>query len=1144
MARSLYVPMHLDARLVQPGDQPVLPPVLHGPAFGASNSAPLAQGVHLHWALPDALTRGQVDTNINELCFPAVPDRWIVIRFASVATSVPTPGDIPAARAIKAFELDAKRPGPLQPIGSINFNDPGRGLEWLTALGQLMNGRTSGQGSVLAQKHLEAAYYSIATGRYGCHDNLVDLGTFDWLTLHLSYLVIGHYTNSNEDPLTRLGDDEARAEWLESAQLFVDLSERHMRQRQPLTSATANAARPINIGSMSIIDPDGYSRPVDSGYLADLVGVLGPEPAAKVTSTLNRITAIEEQTAYWASRFAAQLGASVLPAPVVLEDADGMPSRLVCHGAIVDLGPNGAYNSGPKSLTGNVNVADSVDAAIDQALLNIGGAEVLSLLRAGIDGDVVSSSGRQALGHLLHASSFDGAPEVPPIPIHDFTLVLMDPSQGSTPWTPPPNGTSVRIVDRRAIHDPNLPSGLLAEQLTAFVTTLAGTASVVLEKRLQSHPRWYRASSPVLQLNGYGRSYRHGHDGRMHKNGQLACRAGGQTVKVLELNVEGHSSTRTRFVGQDLVDLGAQLAKEPGFVRELVYEHALLDPTNAADVARRWLLGASSQSQDTATVAHKACLEATQGWWAAADPNLSTLPPAAKSFRGTLPVPLALTRWTDPWLPLFADIEYEFTSWCSSVQNLSLDPIDTGFSGVASPAIPAITIRTREVLSSAFARGLGAALYRIADDVTTTSIEAQKLRELASSLANMDTMTVGFGELDPALRTNQHAFRGGRLRVKELRLIDTFGAVRTVVQPTAPCDCTLTPRLTHWARVQARFTRAESPLPAVAPQLAAPDADAVHSPLAGFLIYDAVEHALEFFNPSGNSLGQLRHDRVTKNVHWEGSPSQTNVATITHPVLARVQQVLQTGPDPIGNASALSAALSVFSTARLSVGPRQTTDSHLSLLCGRPIVVLRARFELQVAGIGSSDQPVSNTPALAPDGIRIRLGSLDQIDDGLLGFFMLDSSNAWRMHVVPYYAQQTWKDPYIVTHSIISKDTSFILQPNVPREAILLLDGISAFHVQSGLLPRKRIHPGELVPARLMNNIMPTLRVGPVLFSETARRISTAQLPEKHWSFVESTAEANTFKVTQLSPFAPALAEIPDSPLRVGEGWLRLDVDR
>src|SRR5687768_15166541 len=38
----------------------------------------LSQGVHLHWALPDALTKGAEGG--GSVSFPAVPDRWLVTR--------------------------------------------------------------------------------------------------------------------------------------------------------------------------------------------------------------------------------------------------------------------------------------------------------------------------------------------------------------------------------------------------------------------------------------------------------------------------------------------------------------------------------------------------------------------------------------------------------------------------------------------------------------------------------------------------------------------------------------------------------------------------------------------------------------------------------------------------------------------------------------------------------------------------------------------------------------------------------------------------------------------------------------------------------------------------------------------------------
>src|SRR5215472_5454512 len=50
---------------------------------------PRARGAYLHWALPDALTRGTSDGATGK--FYAIPDRWLVLRLS--------PGVGPARRA-------------------------------------------------------------------------------------------------------------------------------------------------------------------------------------------------------------------------------------------------------------------------------------------------------------------------------------------------------------------------------------------------------------------------------------------------------------------------------------------------------------------------------------------------------------------------------------------------------------------------------------------------------------------------------------------------------------------------------------------------------------------------------------------------------------------------------------------------------------------------------------------------------------------------------------------------------------------------------------------------------------------------------------------------------------------------------------
>jgi hypothetical protein len=49
-------------------------------------SLTLRQGVHLHWSLPDALSRGRHVSEEDRLDFPAVPNRWLVTRISQGTT--------------------------------------------------------------------------------------------------------------------------------------------------------------------------------------------------------------------------------------------------------------------------------------------------------------------------------------------------------------------------------------------------------------------------------------------------------------------------------------------------------------------------------------------------------------------------------------------------------------------------------------------------------------------------------------------------------------------------------------------------------------------------------------------------------------------------------------------------------------------------------------------------------------------------------------------------------------------------------------------------------------------------------------------------------------------------------------------------
>ena len=218
-------------------------------------------GIHLHWALPEGLTRG-VQQPDGALVFPAVPNRWLVTRILRLSgafqvkqwivesdylmtgdeytgtyypatrrkcIAIPVgwnllpdtnPNDggavyySPSRRMGKVFELNGWQPvvtppgAPLDQIRHLDefkvsagsFIAAGRTFEPLKAVGP--NGPTF------------AAYYPDCRSAFGFHDLFDDLtGGFDLAnaSFQVSYHVAGWHSHASDDPLQSAAFIAARA---------------------------------------------------------------------------------------------------------------------------------------------------------------------------------------------------------------------------------------------------------------------------------------------------------------------------------------------------------------------------------------------------------------------------------------------------------------------------------------------------------------------------------------------------------------------------------------------------------------------------------------------------------------------------------------------------------------------------------------------------------------------------------------------------------------------------------------------------------------------------------------------------------------------------------------------------------------------
>ncbi|MDQ3928065.1 MAG: hypothetical protein M3328_02840, partial [Chloroflexota bacterium] len=187
------------------------------PAFIGSNVTrgfdvapwdPMGQGVHLHWALPDALTRAS--TTSGNLNFPATPNRWLVTRIVAngnqpgsrswlvesdTLLTSRTSGDKPVTLPVKDANQNYRYLGTSTGFDA-NWREPQLAAnQTLVALSNSeLNAVTSGDISF-------AAFYPNARNVFGFYDTLDDLQVSGQQPVNLTYVVSGWFSNAQNDPL-------------------------------------------------------------------------------------------------------------------------------------------------------------------------------------------------------------------------------------------------------------------------------------------------------------------------------------------------------------------------------------------------------------------------------------------------------------------------------------------------------------------------------------------------------------------------------------------------------------------------------------------------------------------------------------------------------------------------------------------------------------------------------------------------------------------------------------------------------------------------------------------------------------------------------------------------------------------------------
>ncbi len=397
--------------------------------------------------------------------------------------------------------------------------------------------------------------------------------------------------------------------------------------------------------------------------------------------------------------------------------------------------------------------------------------------------------------------------------------------------------------------------------------------------------------------------------------------------------------------------------------------------------------------------------------------------------------------------------------------------------------------------------------------------------------------------------------RAGMMRLLNLRLVDTFGQYRdlevsdfvTTESMTSPQTgrLWLPPRLAQPARLNFRWISAKPVNGQDEPEM---NAHPATSPVCGWIIPNNFDNSLMIYDLAGKALGSIDEE-----ARWEVAPGGTSPAPtaeqISNPHLKRmVQYLIAQGK------TFLSDFISTLDSALENIDPENFAQHEgLALLMGRPIAVVRAVVSFELQSLPAIHQGwnmlrldmrrrrgTREHDAFTKVQVPIRIGEYQQLNDGLVGYWKEEADHSYEDSV--FYALESTAgvtNNQIKSHSSAEPLNISLALDSPPQTLTMLLDPRSKIHATSGILPTKTLEiPPEQYTAALQAMEV-TLLTAPILTPVAEIDLPLPTEPCYAWSWLEKDNNG-TWTDNQKIGKVNRQASFSAQPAQIREGWLKL----
>jgi hypothetical protein len=1136
----------------------------------------LETGVHLHWALPDGLTRGGGPG--AELKFPAAPTRWLVTRIA-------ISGDTPTTRSwlIQSDALAENEPGSgssvTLPVATTTFaqgfaylghsHDLGaEGWSEELAVGGPTLAEAAGSPlSVVSNGEVSfAAYYPSCRGVFGFWDPLDDVDAPASAPAQLQYSVIGWYDDPTHDPV----QPGATPAQLEAARGWT---------------FTATGAAPSASVYAGTFEEIAWSK--DSSYVFGKP-VQQPLPAHVAIGN----TSAEALAAnFLADQPLPQSLLVALQSGILDRFKQPRPDALTeMLERLHDLRFAGIRSGHIYSI-----VATDDNAAEPQELIDLPTplADALNQL------NVVR---RQADQCAFHADWFRWQL------FADWYAIFMVDESGQN--------EAVRIAEARymAWSALNTKRETLAAAARKQHDAVAGQLAKGMRLRRAPAKRFVQPSDPTVLITGAAVDFpeRYGGDGRFNTDGYLVCRTDSQLLQSVAVSGKTLAAT-------DLTGVTAPTGlPEPTLLTALLRESCLLSTTLMANIA----------SADAGAL-HTALELALEG-------KTQT----TYTLTGQPPSPVGVNWWTaDQWLPLFASWTVEYlplqptasgqkpVSYGATIvnANFKLDQ-DAGGTLTYAPSggsgsidvDPATAAFTQQYIGAGHLTPSAAQtltnLLEAYPDVDKDTALSAVLAELTSGAGFLVAPLNGFHEaltmrqqgvqlevkvpsgneyedltdlIRPVVgRANSEGgpdfdgdfnpLRAGWLKLS-LTLVDAFGQKRDVQlvgdmavasSMTTTVAGTPTPSVAYLAPCVSQPSRlAFNWLAADGSGLEELTGNPATSPVCGWLLPNHLDGSLAIYDQQGRPLGTLFLERASGKspIGWQSAPGDD--ATIDEDLQTVMQYQNPQLSDfalalggPQASVDFFKGLWQVLDTVGDTVAPGPLpTDSDLAVLVGRPIALVQAAVRLELRGAAMLDLGWDTLGTDTDDGLTgvqfpVVLGDLAKLRDGLIGYFKAPKPGE-PYDLTTFYSQGA--DPAATSGVMQPQQDTLCVTPapgldpnglNEPpdlstytQQVLMLMDPRAAVHATTGILPTAALTLPSDASQATMSALDLSFFTAPVLHGAAALAIPTPSESGYAVSFIDQDhRDGGALEwVVTAEIGSPSDTLSAYSPQWIREGWLR-----